>query len=333
MARVAVLGANGHTARFVVDELGRRGFDVLAATRDGTLHTAGLRDLRCRLVDFSDAHSLDAVCSDADAVINCAGPFFDTALPAAQAAVRAGIPYLDVTAEQHTAKAVLETLDGPAAHGGVLVVPAMGFFGGLADLLASTIIQQAKSVLSIEIGVALDRWHPTNGTRLTGARNIYPRVHVEDGILTDLAPMGLRQEWDFGGDFGVQRVTPVQLSEIVLIHRHIRAQSIVSYMNEAPLEDLGNPDTPAPQKDGEHGRSAQNFALCVSVADDSGPRRHTQANGRDIYAVTAPLVVSACERILRGQVRTSSGARTPGELFQARDYLLDLEPDIRVEYR
>ncbi|WP_343348256.1 saccharopine dehydrogenase NADP-binding domain-containing protein [Sphingomicrobium sp. XHP0239] len=328
-----MLGANGHTAHFVIDELDRRGFDVLAATRDGNLNSARHRALRCQPVDFSDARSLDAICSDADAVINCAGPFFDTALPAAQAAVRAGIPYLDVTAEQHTTKAVLDTLDGPATRAGVVVVPAMGFFGGLADLMASTIAQQVRSVRSVEIGVALDHWHPTKGTRLTGARNIFPRVHVADGSLTEVAPSGLHQKWDFGGDFGVQHVTPVQLSEIVLIHRHIRAQSIVSYMNEAPLDDLKNPDAPAPHKDGDGGRSAQNFALCVSVTDGSGVRRHVKAEGRDIYAVTAPLVVSACERILRGQIRINSGARAPGELFQAREFLFDLEPNIHVEYR
>ena len=333
MARLAVLGANGHTAGFVIDELARRGFDVLTATRDGAIRTERHRSLRCEPVDFADARSLDAICKEADGVINCAGPFFDTALPAAHASVRAGIPYLDVTAEQHTAMAVLRELDGPAARAGVIVVPAMGFFGGLADLLASALVADVASIRSIEIAVALDRWHPTRGTRLTGARNTYPRVHVANGSLTDADPVGPRREWDFGGAFGVQSVAPVQLSEIVLLQRHSHAQSIVSYMNQAPLDDLKSPDTPPPQAESESRRSAQNFALCVSVFDASGAERRAQAEGQDIYAVTAPLVVSACESILRGQTGNISGARAPGELFNARAFLRDLAPNIEVTYR
>jgi hypothetical protein len=53
----------------------------------------------------------------------------------------------------------------------------------------------------------------------------------------------------------------------------------------------------------------------------SGARRRA---GRDIYAITAPLVVEATERILDGRIATY-GTAAPGEIFAARDFLEALE--------
>ena len=49
------------------------------------------------------------------------------------------------------------------------------------------------------------------------------------------------------------------------------------------------------------------------------------ASGRDIYAFTAPLVVEAMERVLRGEVKTA-GVFTAGQAFDARDFLAALCP-------
>jgi hypothetical protein len=56
------------------------------------------------------------------------------------------------------------------------------------------------------------------------------------------------------------------------------------------------------------------------------------ARGRDIYAVTAPIVVEAAVRILEGRVK-ATGAPAAGELFDARDFLDALSPDhLTVEF-
>ncbi|MFW6089017.1 MAG: hypothetical protein ACODAB_04635 [Gemmatimonadota bacterium] len=63
-----------------------------------------------------------------------------------------------------------------------------------------------------------------------------------------------------------------------------------------------------------------------------GRRRRAIARGRDIYAVTAPLVVEAAVRILDGRAK-ATGARAAGELFAARDFLEALSPDhMTVEF-
>ena len=50
------------------------------------------------------------------------------------------------------------------------------------------------------------------------------------------------------------------------------------------------------------------------------------ASGRDIYAVTAPLVVEAAFRILTGAGNTA-GVASVGARFDAKDFLSSLSPE------
>jgi hypothetical protein len=56
------------------------------------------------------------------------------------------------------------------------------------------------------------------------------------------------------------------------------------------------------------------------------------ARGQDIYAVTAPLVVEAVDRILTGRTRTV-GVASAGEIFDAPDFLRALFPHVSLELR
>jgi hypothetical protein len=54
--------------------------------------------------------------------------------------------------------------------------------------------------------------------------------------------------------------------------------------------------------------------------------RRISCSGRDIYAVTAPIVVEGAIRLLDGRHR-GPGAMAPGEAFDAGDLLVALERD------
>ncbi len=329
--RIVVAGAGGHTGKFVVDLLREKGAVPIPATRSGKYAGLDGCESACRVIDFANPESLDHVLSEADAVINCAGPFFDTAEPCAEAAIRSGIHYLDVTAEQTTVRNLFERQHTKAQAAGVTIVPAMAFYGGLADMLVSALTLDEPKIESIEIAVGLDFWHPTPGTRLTGERNTFPRMVVRDGQLVPIPSPPPAKTWDFPGMLGQQPVTCVALSEVILISRHIQAESMTSFMNLAPLEDIGNPDTPAPQAMDASGRSAQQFCMDVRVVAGDQELRAT-ASGRDIYAATAPLVVNACLALLDDAGR-KSGVCAPGELFEPRAILKALGPEIDVSFQ
>ena len=244
----------------------------------------------------------------------------------ASAAVRARIHYLDVTAEQSKgAQAIFDGFGDAATKARIVVIPAMGFFGGFADLLATAAMDKWDSADEIRVGIALDSWHPTQGTRMTGQRNTAPRLIILDGKVLPLPKAPLQTSWDFPDPFGHQDVSETPLSEVPVIARHLRAASLRTYLNNAPLRDLRDPNTPPPDVTGEKGRSAQTFLVDVVVRNGSSIRRAI-AKGRDIYAFTAPLVVEAVERILDGRARMS-GALAPGETFDSADFLRALAID------
>jgi short subunit dehydrogenase-like uncharacterized protein len=106
---VLVYGAYGHTGRFVVNELQRRGLvPVLSGRNAAALGKLSreLPHLQVRVAAVDDPASLDAAALGVSAVLNCAGPFMDTALPVAAAAVRAKAHYLDVTPEQAVVQSI-----------------------------------------------------------------------------------------------------------------------------------------------------------------------------------------------------------------------------------
>ncbi|MGO4781559.1 saccharopine dehydrogenase, partial [Lysobacter sp. 2RAB21] len=70
------------------------------------------------------------------------------------------------------------------------------------------------------------------------------------------------------------------------------------------------------------------FAVDV-VVRRNGQTRRASAHGRDIYAISAPLVVEALQRIVDGRCK-ESGVVAPGEAFDALEFLASIG-DLRLE--
>lgn len=329
---VAVYGAAGHTGRFVVAELQRRGLGVVRIGRDAARLQESPADAATpwRVADVGNPGQLDAALRGTHAVINCAGPFLDTALPIVDAALRAGIPYLDVTAEQPSLQALIDQCDERARKAGVTLIPAAAFYGGLADLLVTSVADTGQALDRVDVAIGLDSWHPTRGTRLTGARNHAIRMIQRDGRLVPLPQPAPESLWSFPAPLGHAEVVMLPFTEVLTVSRHLRVGTMDSWLASAALRDIRDPNTPPPQANDEQGRSAQQFVVDVVIAQNGATRRAT-ATGRDIYAVTAPIVVEATERLVRGNSTTRGGVVSLGEIFDARDFLAALDT-VSVSY-
>lgn len=320
--RVLVFGASGHTGRFVVDELERRGMMAILGGRDSEKLLALQKTypaFEIRVASMNDPASLDQAALGASLVINCAGPFVDTAGPVIEAALRARIHYLDVTAEQAVARTSFERFSDAARAAGILIMPSVAFYGALGDLLATAAMRDWSTADEIQIAVALDSWKPTQGTRLTGQRNPGRRLVFSRNRLSPVEEPPPRLQWVFPPPFGKQEVVALPLAETLVISRHLQVPEVHAYMNLAPLADLHNPTTPGPVAADERGRSAQEFVMEAKVRRENETRRAIAA-GRDIYAVTAPIVIEAAERILAGDIQIA-GTVAPGEVFDAEAFL------------
>jgi saccharopine dehydrogenase-like NADP-dependent oxidoreductase len=334
---VAVFGAYGHTGRFVVAQLRERGFVPVLSGRDADKLkelAASEPGLDVRPASVDDPASLDDALAGAAAVINCAGPFATTAAPVIEAALRAGIPYVDVAAEIEANVDTFALFADRARAAGAVVVPAMAFYGGLGDLLATAAMGDWTAADEAHIAYGLSGWHPTAGTREAGAvsreRRGGRRIRYTKGQLEYVQDAPPALTWPFPDPMGPRAVIgEFSMADVVTVPSHLAVPEVRSYMTVEAAKDLSAPDTPAPSAVDERGRSEQTFLVDV-VVRSGGTERRAVARGRDIYAVTAPLAVEAVERILTGRTRTV-GVASAGEIFDAPDFLRALSPHISFE--
>lgn len=324
---VVVYGANGHTGRYVVAELCRRGWvPVLAGRNRRALQSIAERHggLEVRPASIDSPRELDAAVAGNVAVLNCAGPLAATTGPVVEAALGARIPYLDVAAEIEAVADTFARFDEPARAAGVAVVPAMAFFGALGDLLATAAVGEWPMAEGISIAYGLDSWHPTSGTRAAGEVSRRRRsglrvVHAGGRLRYVDGPPPAPTAWDFPAPLGTQQVrAEFTMADSVTIARHIPTTDIHSYMTMSAVRDISDGATPPPVAADGSGRSAQSFLVDV-VAHFGGSERRASAAGRDIYAFTAPLLVEALERVVAGGV--DAGAFSAGEAFDAASFL------------
>ena len=334
---VAVFGAYGHTGRFVVAELRDRGIAALGAGRDaGKLQ--GLAEsypgLDVRTASAGDPASLDLALDGAAGVINCAGPFAETAAPVIEAALRAGIPYVDVAAEIEANIDTFTHFADRARDAGIAVVPAMAFFGGLGDLLATTAMGDWTAADEVHVAYGLSSWHPTAGTRAAGAvsrqRRGGRRLRYAGGRLEYLDDAPPILQWPFPAPMGTRTVIgEFTMADVVTIPSHLSVPEVRTYMTADAAQDLSAPGTPPPAAADERGRSAQTFLVDVIVRS-GGTQRRVVASGRDIYAVSAPLAVEAIRRVLAGQIN-AAGVASAGKIFDAPGFLSSLSGHISLE--
>lgn len=336
---VAVFGAYGHTGRFVVAELRDRGFVPLLSGRDADklrALAASHPGLDARPASVDDLASLERALAGAAAVINCAGPFAATAAPVIEAALRAGIPYVDVAAEIEANVDTFAHFTDRARAAGAVIVPAMAFYGGLGDLLATAAMGDWTAADEAHIAYGLSSWHPTAGTRaaskVSRQRRNGRRVRYTNGRLEyrDDDPPTL--EWPFPDPMGARAVIgEFTMADVVTVPSHLAIPEVCTYMTVEAARDVAAPDTPAPTAVDERRRSAQTFLVDV-VVRSGGAERRAVASGQDIYAVSAPLAVEAVHRVLTGQARRV-GVASAGAIFDAPDFLRALSTHISLELR
>ncbi|MGV9700242.1 saccharopine dehydrogenase family protein [Streptomyces sp. NPDC003470] len=335
---VTVYGAYGHTGRFVVARLRDRGFVPVLSGRDAgklkalAAELGGEWDVRPAPVD--DPAALDGALAGAAAVLNCAGPFATTAAPVVEAALRAGIPYVDVAAEIEANIDTFTEFGDRARAAGTIVVPAMAFYGGLGDLLVTAAMGEWTSADEAHIAYGLSSWHPTAGTRAAGAVSRERRggrgVRYTEGRLQYHEDALPALDWPFPDPMGTRAVLgEFTMADVVTVPSHLPIPEVRTYMTVEAARDLSAPDTPAPAPADTNGRSAQTF-LVDAVVRSGGRERRALARGTDIYAVTAPLAVEAVDRILTGRTR-ATGVASAGRIFDAPDFLRALSPHIDLE--
>jgi saccharopine dehydrogenase-like NADP-dependent oxidoreductase len=157
--RVLLLGSTGIIGRRVAAEFARTEevTDLIVGGRNyETLRRSTSllgENTRAALLDVEDDALLGTACVQADVVVNCCGPAHLTEVPAATAAIEAGVAYVSLGNDYAASGAVAE-LDERARSTGATVVSGCGLSPGITTLLAALAREELDDVTETEISLA-----------------------------------------------------------------------------------------------------------------------------------------------------------------------------------
>lgn len=223
---VLVYGAYGYTGELIVREAVERGVDVVVAGRNGT-KTRGLGielDVESRVFEASDA---DQSLAGIDVVLNCAGPFVETAEPLAEACLETATTYLDITGELPVFEALAER-DRAAEKAGVALLPGIGFDVVPTDCLAGHLHDRLPSATQLRLGVE------ATGT-LSGGTLASVLAHADsggkirrDGVIEDVPVAAESSHIDFGN--GRHNAVSVPLGDVSTAYYSTGIENIETYV-------------------------------------------------------------------------------------------------------
>ncbi len=104
-------------------------------------------------IDVNDHNGMVSAISDADVVINCAGPFYKTAVAVARAAVEAKVNYIDICDDYEAVPILFSStdIDKAAKEAGITVLTGMGSDPGTNNVLVKWYANQLDRVDEIHL--------------------------------------------------------------------------------------------------------------------------------------------------------------------------------------
>ena len=322
--QVGIYGGAGHTAKMVAAELRERGFAPVLGGRNRTKLEAAAQELKgaeVRPADIGRDDELRAFLKGCHAVVNCAGPFQATAMPIASLAVEQGIHYFDFTTDASIVNVLALELGRPAKARQLVIAPAIGFYGSLAELMVRASAPDLAAADDVLIAYSVKGWKPTVGS-LKALAELGGRRAVHANGRFDIRTGEPRFEtFSFPEPVGeAQVMLDYPAPEVVTIPRFLATPDVRVMMTVGTVKDLRN--APPPDSVSDEERARTDYVIVTEVTAGGRVRRATLRGG-DIYRITAPIIGECVERALGNRVR-AHGVVSAAEAFDAPDMLQQL---------
>lgn len=341
MATILIYGSYGYTGDLIAREAVRRGQRPILAGRDPHRLAAQAVELGCEHFAFAleDAAALDRALQNVGVALHCAGPFKHTAQAMANACLRAGVHYLDITGEIAVFEA-LAARDAEAKAAGVMLLPGAGFDVVPSDCLAAHLHRRLPTATHLTLGIRSLGGGLSRGTALTTVESLGAVTVVRRNGQLVSAPIGsLRRRIDFGrgpkdcvaigwGDVSTAyHSTGIPNIEVYFYFppNMIRAMAASRYatrlLKSRPVQGL----LKAGIRRGLTGPSAEQRTqggslLWGEVVDDRGQRAVSRLRTAEGYTLTAQTALVAAEKALSGAAKP--GFQTPSLAF-GPDFILE----------
>jgi len=194
-------GATGYTGRLIVAEAKKRGLNPIIAGRSKAalqkMHDETGFEYRC--FELNSRQEIATQLDDCYLVLNCAGPFSQTARPMMAACLHSKSHYLDITGEidifEHG-----HLLSKSAEQAGVMICPGVGFDVVPTDCLAKALSEKLPDADSLWLGFSSNsRFSP--GTAKTSVEGLAGGCRVRrDGYIMDVPLAYKVRKIDYGNE-------------------------------------------------------------------------------------------------------------------------------------
>jgi short subunit dehydrogenase-like uncharacterized protein len=331
-----IYGSYGYTGDLIARQAVQRGLSPMLSGRDPRklAHQATALGLQHAAVSLDNTTALTRLVAESALVLHCAGPFSHTSQPMADACLRTGVHYLDITGEI----AVFEALarrDAEAKASGVMLLPGAGFDVVPSDCLAAHLKRRLPSATHLTLGIRSLGSGPSRGTAATMVEGLgHTGLVRRNGKLTPV-PMGsLTRSIDFGrgpvdcvaipwGDVstayystGIPNVE-VYFAYPASLRRALRGvHTSRRLLGLAPLQALlkrAIRTRPAGPTDEQRAKGKSLF--WGEVLDAAGNRCVSRMRTPDGYTLTALTALAIAEKVLAGQL--TLGFQTPSRAYGA----------------
>lgn len=309
MNTLLIYGATGYTGRMAAERAKALGLPFEIAGRDHTrlAALAAQLDVPFRVFD-ADPHAQDWL-SGISVLLNFAGPFVYTAEPLIRACIKAGVDYLDITAEINVYQ-LAERLGAEAASHHVMLLPGVGWDVVPTDSLAVHVAKRVEEPFALSIALqvpgSMSRGSALSVSEIIGA-GVLARIDGELVATPDATP----RFFDFGE--GPVLCVPLSFGDLVTGWHSTAIPNIAMFVHisgEAfPEGDLSLlPDGPTQEQ-----RDAHRARAVAEVIGVDGAIARSVIETVNGYSYTPLAAIEAARRVLEGE--RQSGFATPTKVF------------------
>lgn len=336
-----IYGSNGYTGQLIVRRALERGLRPVLAGRSAEAIRQQALDLGLehRVFSLDEPRAVDAGLNGIGVVMHSAGPFSRTSRPMADACLRAGVHYLDITGEIAVFEA-LAARDAEAKANKVMLLPGVGFDVVPSDCLAAHLARRLPTATRLALGFqtigGMSRGTATTMIESSGRDGMVRR----GGALVPVPVAWKARRIDFGrgerlattipwgdvatafystgiGDIEVYVAVPANTRRAMIASRYIgwvlRTAPVQALLLRAVRRRPPGPSVTA--------RERGTSRLWGEATDDGGRRVAARLTGPHAYTLTALTAVAAVEKVLAGDAQP--GFQTPSLAFGA-DFVMEI---------
>ncbi|KAK5696462.1 hypothetical protein LTR97_007764 [Elasticomyces elasticus] len=285
MAKLMIYGASGYTGGLIGDQAKAMGLDFMVAGRSqsSTITTATALNVPHRVFDLFDASLIDSNLEGVAVLLNCSGPFQNTAEQLIDACIRNKVHYLDTSAELISYEYAEQKDKAAQAAGRVL--ESTGPRGAVESV-----------DIALHVSGAMSR-----GSLITAQQGAKTGcLERRDGALVDRS--ATTQPFDFANDQGSVACFPVTLPDLITLHKFFGVPNVKTfvYATGTAFANSNLDSMPAgPTKDE---RDASPYDVAITVTTKGGAVKRAAMHSVNGYSYIGIASAEAARRVLAGNI-------------------------------